>query len=122
MPMSHVEILRAACCIAGLDRTICEQERPLLDKLAAAAGVGQASLAAMMDRAQRDPEFFQEQFRLIKSDPDAAFKIVLTVAIADGRLTTDERVVLQHFADKLGLPAARLDQLLTAAEKRTAGL
>lgn len=118
MPMTHVEILRAACCIAGLDQEICEKERPLLDRLATAAGVGQVSFKAMMDRAKRDPAFFQEMFKIVKADPDAAFKVMLSVAIADGKLTTDERVVLHHFAQKLGLPEARSDQLLAAAEKR----
>lgn len=119
--MTYVEILRAACCVAGLDQEICEKERPLLDRLALAAGVGEVSFKAMMDRAKCDSTFFQEMFKIVKADPDAAFKIMLSVAIADGKFTTDERVVLHHFAEKLGLSDARSEQLLAAAEKRVTG-
>jgi tellurite resistance protein len=119
MPMSKVEVLRAACCIAGIDQDICDREQVLLNKLAEAAGVGRASLNAMMDRARTDPNFFQEQFRIMKAEPDEAFKLVLSVAIANGRLTTDERVILHHFAEKLNIAEDRFEKLLATAEKRT---
>ena len=117
MPMRRVEVLRAACCIAAIDGDVCEKEHPLLQRLAKEAGVGGASLEAMINRAREDQSFFEKQFDIFKTDPDETMKTLFRIAIADGVLTQGERVVLRHFAEKLGLPEDRFDAFLTAAEK-----
>lgn len=119
MPMKEVEVLRAACCVAGIDGDVCDNEHPLLQRLATAAGVGKASLNAMIDRAKSDSSFFQKQFDIFKTDPEETIKMLFRVAIADGVLARSERVVLQHFATKLGMTDDRYDELLAAAEKHT---
>lgn len=118
--MKKVELLRAACCIAGLDKDIDPRERDLLEKLADYAGVGGASLAAMINRAVEDPNFYEEQFQAIKADPDQTIKAMFAVAVADEVLTRDERIVIYHLAQKLGMTSERYNQLLSAAEKKTA--
>ncbi len=115
--LDKVEVLRAACCIAGLDGAIGEAEMPLLQRLASEAGIGAASFKAMRDRATSDPMYFEQQFRFLRSDPDETMKTLLRVAVADGELHPNERVVLQAFAAKLGVGDERYDQLLTAAEQ-----
>ena len=115
--MQDVEILRAACCVAGLDEQITDSERGMLKRLANHAGVGAVSLEAMIDRAVSDPDFYQEQFEMVRTDPDATMKALFCVAVADHELSTDERVILQHFATKLGMTPQRFDQLLAAARK-----
>lgn len=115
--MKNVEVLRAACCIAGLDKQIDPQELKILQKLANHAGVGKASLEAMMNRARDDETFHQEQFEIIQADPDRTMKAMFIVAIADKVLTKDERVVLYQFSKKLGMSNDRYNQLLAAAEK-----
>ena len=89
----------------------------LLLRLANSAGVGGASLKAMVDRAKTDDSFFQKQFEIFKTDTEETMKALFQVAIADGVLTQSERVVLQHFAEKLGMPMERYEGLLNAAEK-----
>lgn len=118
MLMGKVETLRAACCVAGLDREVSEKERPLLEKLAEQVGVGRASLNAMIERARSDPNFYEEQFRIARADPDTAMKTLLLVAAADHAITLEERVILQHFAQKLGVSDERFTKLLDAAHKR----
>jgi len=118
MPMSDVELLRAACCVAGLDKEISDNEKKLIDRLAFKAGVGQASLKAMLDRAVRDQGFYREQFRYISADPEEVVGTLFRIAIADHDLHLNERVILQHFAQTLGMAPERFDQFLTAAEKR----
>ena len=115
--MQDVEILRAACCVAGLDEQITDSERNMLERLAHHAGVGSVSLEAMIDRAVSDPDFYQEQFEMVRTDPDATMKALFCIAVADHELTTDERVILHHFATKLGMEPKRFDQLLAAARK-----
>lgn len=117
MVMHNVEILRAACCIAGLDEHVCEKEMPALQHLAQRAGVGEASLNAMIDRARRDQNFYEQQFEIIKTDPDSTMKQLLEVAVADNDISRAERIVLAHFAEQLGMAAQRFDELLTAAQK-----
>lgn len=121
MPMKKVEILRAACCVAGSDRNVCEREHPLLQRLAHEAGVGAMSLRAMIDRASTDAEFHKAQFDIVRSEPDETMKTLFHVAIADGVLKDAEREVLRHFAEKLGMPEPRFAALLAAAEKHTKG-
>lgn len=118
--MKNVTILRAACCVAGLDAEICEKERPMLEKLAEYAGVGKASLQAMIDRARTDPNYYQDQFRLFATDPEATITTLFVVACADGKLASAERIILHHFAEKLGLPEAKFEAILKAAEKKIA--
>ena len=118
MPMKKVSLLRAACCVAGLDREIEPKEQELLERLAFDAGVGQASLQAMMDRAKSDPQFFEQQFELIRTEADSTMKLMFEIAMSDGELTLNERVVLQHFATKLGMEQAHFDELLASAERQ----
>jgi tellurite resistance protein len=115
--MDDVAILRAACCVAGLDQRVDEREQRMLERLANQAGVGRTSLEAMIERATKEPNFYKEQFQLVTTDPDSTIKTLLCVAIADRDLTSDERVILQHFAEVLGMDAPRYEQLLKAAQK-----
>jgi len=71
----------------------------------------------MIERAKSDTDFFEEQFEILKTDPEDTMKTLFRVAIADGVLMRSERVVLQHFARKLGMTEGRYEALLNAAEK-----
>jgi uncharacterized tellurite resistance protein B-like protein len=118
MPFSQVEILRAACCVAGHDGQISQTELSLLRKLAERAGVGAASLGAMMARASSDPEFYREQFRLVTKCGEEAIKTLFLVAIADHELTEAEVRMLWHFSQQLGVDEARFRQIHAAASKQ----
>lgn len=119
MSFNQVEILRAACCLAALDQQVCEKEHAVLDELRQRIGVGRVSFQAMLDRARNDPNFYQEQFQLAMVDPDLAMKTLFQLAAANHRITLEERVILQHFAEnKLGMTRERFEQLLDAAERQ----
>lgn len=115
--LDQVEVLRAACCIASIDGAISEHEEAVLRQLAEKVGVGQMSLKAMMDRAKRDPNFYQLQFQYLHADPDVAMKSLFRVAVSDGDMNANERVMLQFFADRLGVDDQRFEQFLAAAQK-----
>lgn len=114
--LDQVEVLRATCCIAGLDGTIGEKERAIFERIAKETGVGAASVAAMIDFARNDPSYYEKQFRFLRKDADASMKTVLRVAVADGKLKPKERAVLEVFAQKLGMSSERFQELLEAAE------
>lgn len=116
MTMSQVDVLRAACCIAGIDEHIDDHEQRMLRKLAEHVGVGAASLDAMMHRARTEPSYYQDQFSLMCEDVDRAMKVLFSVAVANAELGDAERIMLQHFAATLGMSDERFDQLVSSAE------
>ena len=113
-PAEKVEVLRAACCVAGANRETVESESVLLNKLAREIGVGQASLGAMISRSQEDDTFHQDQFRILKSDPPQTMAILIEVAMADGSISDREQVVLENMASNLGVTPEVTAQLLQA--------
>ena len=118
--LDDLEVVKAACCIAGLDGEISDREGPVLRKLADRAGIGQASLDAMIDRAKHDRNYYEHQLKFLSGDPDGVIKTLFQVAIADRELHTSERVILRYLADKVGITPERFEQILQAAERRLA--
>ncbi len=116
-PMTDLELLTAACCVAGLDGQVCEKELPILKQLAERAGVGKASLEAMMDRAVSDQSFYEQQLEIVTRTPDRTLKMLFLIAVSDEELGVPERVILHYFADKLEISQDRFNQILAAAEK-----
>ncbi len=113
--MIQVEVLRAACCVAGADGETSEAESELLNRLAKQTGVGFASLEAMVSRACTDANFCKEQFRVLKAEPKEAMATLLEVAMADGVIDDQETETLKVFAEKLSVPADIFDELLQTA-------
>ena len=111
-PVEKVALLRAACCVAGIDKEITAPEEAVIRRLAADVGVGKASLQAMMDRATSDPDFYKEQFRAFKSEPQETMAGLLEVAIADGQINDAEVTVLGELANRLDIPPAVFEELV----------
>lgn len=122
--MRQVEMLRAACCIAGADGETSDRERKALQRLADQAGVGDASLAAMIECAESDEQFYEAQFRVVSARPQEALELLFKVAIVDGRLRKSEAVMLKRLSRRLGVAAAQFDewlkQAIDQARKRSA--
>lgn len=112
-PLQKVDLLRAACCVAGCDSETTAAERQLIDRLAKDIGVGAASVNAMIARAQTDPEFHRLQFQVMKKDPSQTMAILLEVAMADGKLTNAEINVLRGLSSNLEVTPAVFDELLS---------
>ena len=116
-PMEKVDLLRAACCVAGIDQEISQAEENVIQRLAADVGVGKASLQAMMDRAVSDPSFHEEQFRVLKGDPQESMAVLLEVALADGGVEPAEVSVLRDLSKRLNVPENVFDQLVEQVRK-----
>lgn len=101
--MVKVQVLRAACCVAGSDGNADPTERKILEMLAAEVGVGEASLDAMLQRAETEPNYVEDQFRVLKSDPKESMRLLFSVALSDGVLQDSELNVLQRLAAKLNV-------------------
>ena len=105
--MAKVEVLRAACCVAGADGKVDDSERNLLVELADRVGVGEASLNAMILRAETEKDFYEKQFQVLKSDPDATMRTLIRVAGDNRKIDPSEVEMLRHFASRLGMPEDR---------------
>lgn len=100
-PTQQVEILRASCCIAGADGETTPDEMEHLKRLAEGVGVGQASLNAMIERAEKDPEFYQQQFNVLKAEPMQCLDVLIQVTMANGAVKESEFEVLKGLANQL---------------------
>jgi tellurite resistance protein len=116
MPTAEVEILRAACCVAGVDKQITPAEMAILVKLADRAGVGHASFNAMLDRARNDPTFYKDQFRLARADPTESVRVMVAIAGVDGEITQEERIIVAMLGETIGLAKEKVDEILEAGE------
>lgn len=112
LPIQRLDILRAACCVAGIDGSANDAEAAVLKRLAREVGVGKASLNAMIERAETDETFHEEQFKVLEFEPKTTMATLLEVALADGELSDSEADVLRILAGRLHIDAAMFDQLL----------
>jgi tellurite resistance protein len=114
--MHDLEVLRAACCVAGRGGAVSGREARLIRELADRAGVGDVSLQAMIERAEQDPDFHREHFEILKTEPERTIRVLAAVAAADGSVSAEQRVLVGRFAAKLGMTDEELDRILTDAE------
>ena len=111
-PVEKVELLRACCCVAGADGTTTPAEREILERMAHDVGVGKASLRAMISRAETEPNFFEEQFRVLKADASESMLMLMQVAAADRSLTDDETGMMRKMSERLGVTSSVFDKLV----------
>ncbi len=111
-----LEILRAAVCVVAVDGEVTAEENTLIEKLAKDIGVGLASRTAMLERGKNDPDFCQQMFNVLKTDPDETMLTLFHSAMADGKLQDSEIRVLQHFATKLDIDEGAFANLVEKAK------
>lgn len=116
MSIDEVELLRAACCVAGLDGQVTEEEEQLLRDLKEHAGVGEASFQAMLDRARNDPDYYEDVLDVVRPNAEQVLQLLARVAAADGEVSTTEREMIHTFAERLGIEKDHVKQVLTAAD------
>lgn len=107
--MVKVQVLRAACCVAGSDGTADPSERRIVEMLAREIGVGEASLGAMLERARTEENYVEDQFRVLKADAKQTMQLLFSVALADGELADDEVDVLRNLSTKLNVTTEQFD-------------
>jgi tellurite resistance protein len=112
LPIQRLDILRAACCVAGIDGDANEAQAAVLNRLAREVGVGKASLGAMIERAETDKTFHEAQFKVLEFEPKTTMATLLEVALADGELSASEADVLRILAGRLKIDSGMFEQLL----------
>ena len=113
--MTKIELLRAACCVAGVDGRAGKIEKMMLAKLAADAGIEATLLAKTLRRAETEEDFYATQFRKVTTDPEATLEFLFQFALTDRVLTIRESNVLYRLAMRLGVSEERFEALRKAA-------
>jgi uncharacterized tellurite resistance protein B-like protein len=116
--MQQVDLLRAACCVAGADGSTTDPERKALQKLADRVGIGKASLGAMIECAETDERFLETQFRIAVKSPQSTLQLLFKMAIIDGRLHKEEVTVLKRLAERIGVASPQFDEWLKQSISR----
>lgn len=110
--MEELELLRAACCIAGADGTISDRERESLQKMATEVGVGAASFRAMTELAETDPKFREDQLGMVHANPERSFETLYRISRRDPEVPAAERDLLIRFGRKLGLDLDEMNEVI----------
>ncbi len=104
MPLNEdLDVLQAVLALAIVDGKLSRSEMGVIEGLARRIGVGQVSLEAMISRARREPNTYEEL--RIKSQKRARRVMELMVAQArvDGEISDSEREMLVKIALQLGI-------------------
>ena len=115
--MVKVQVLRAACCVAGADGLNEPAERSIIDMLAREVGVGEASIEAMLERASTEEDYVHDQFRVLKAEPKETMRLLFSVALSDKQLEDKEVEVLLGLAQKLEVTDEEFERLLAEARE-----
>ncbi len=116
--MEKLELLKAALVVAAADGSISRAETGLIMGLAVRAGVGQASLQAMIDAAQRgeqpDPRILMQSPRSART----ALELLVAQARINGEITDSERDVLVRIAARLRITGDEFNETYRAGLDR----
>ena len=116
-PTQKIDLLRAACCVSAADGDPSEAELAVIGKLVKETGVGRASMDAIMDRAKRDQNFCDEQFKVLNSDPAESMTFLIEVAMSDGQLTDQEIGILRRLSNSLEVPDDVFEKLIVQVKE-----
>ena len=120
--LDQVELLQAVIALAAADGTISASERGVLTSLAVRAGVGKASLDAMVERALNDASVRDDLFRRTRSEAERALELLVAMARLDGEITEEERELLVHVTGALNIPTERFADIYRRGVERADAL
>ncbi len=70
-----------------------------------------------MRRAERDPEFYKQQFKVLRAEPLMCLDTLLQVSIANGALQESEFEVLKGLANQLQISEDQFRERVSTAVK-----
>ena len=119
--MHDMELLQAALTLAAADGKITRSERGVIDSLAKRAGVGQASLEAMIAKALNNPHAQDELLQMVRQDVERPLRLLVATARIDGHISPEERELIVALATRLGITGADFQRVyeegIAAADK-----
>ncbi|MHC4415588.1 MAG: hypothetical protein ACYS0G_09920 [Planctomycetota bacterium] len=112
--MEDTELLKAVVAVAVADGVVRRSEMGVVKGLAGRVGVGETSLAAMIEAAEQDESFADDIIIRSKGKARSAIKLLVGQARIDGEISREEREVIVRVAASLGITHAELGELFEA--------
>ncbi len=116
--MEDTELLKATIALAVADGKVRRSEMGVVKGLAQRVGVGETSLQAMFEAAERDESFADDILIRSKDKARAAIKLLVGQARIDGEISDDERSLLVRIATSLGITGTDFETVYLAGVKR----
>lgn len=99
--MDDVELLRAALALAAADGKISRSELGVVEGLAHRAGIGKASLDAMIAQAGKNSDIVDHLLLRDPAKARKAFELLVAQARIDGEISSEERKLLVRLGSTL---------------------
>ncbi len=112
--MEDTELLKATIALAVADGKVRRSEMGVVKGLAQRVGVGETSLQAMFEAAERDESFADDILIRSKDKARAAIKLLVGQARIDGEISDEEREVIVRVATSVGITHAEFGELFAA--------
>jgi uncharacterized tellurite resistance protein B-like protein len=112
--MEDTELLKAVIAVAVADGRLRRSEMGVVKGLARRVGVGDTSLAAMIEAAEHDESFADDIIIRSREKAQAAIRLLVGEARIDGEISNEEREVIVRVATTLGITHAELGELFAA--------
>jgi tellurite resistance protein len=112
MDTEQMETLRGVLAVAIADGRISPAEKGVIRGLARKAGVSQAWLNEMIEKAEQGATVESSTFRPLLKDPEKAMTLLVGTAAIDGQVSDEERTVLVDISLKVGLAPGKFGEVL----------
>ena len=112
--IEKLELLKAVLAVAAADGEIRPAEKGVFEGLAARIGVGQASLAAMLNAAQRGETIPQGILMQSPESARTALELLVAEARIDGQISDQERRLLIRIGDRLKITGEEFEAIYRA--------
>ncbi|MCX5662675.1 MAG: hypothetical protein NTW19_23595 [Planctomycetota bacterium] len=116
--MDDVELLRAALALAAIDGKLSRSEMGVIEGLANRAGIGKASLDAMLAQAGKNADIADNILIRDPAKARKAFELLVAQARIDGEVSGPERDFLVRAAASLKIVGDDFDKSYQAGIKR----
>lgn len=106
-----LELLNAVLALAVIDGDLSGGEKGIIQGLAARAGIGQVSLDAMIERARREPNVYEDLRISDARKARKAMALLVAQARVDGEISDAERELLVKFATLMDIDTDEFAQI-----------
>jgi len=98
----NVEVLKLLLQVAWADDEVAERERALILGAARSWGVQEKTIASLMERLDTGEPLPSPNLSLLKTRPDEALEAARALVAADGKVTEEEKEMLEQIRQMIG--------------------
>ncbi|MBI3833997.1 MAG: hypothetical protein HY287_06670 [Planctomycetes bacterium] len=107
--MEDLELLKAAIALALADGEIQRTEMGVIKGLAVRTGVGHVSFEAILNAAEQNPAFANNDLNFTPEKAKRAVEVLAAEAASDGNVSPKDRAVIEHITGQLKISSDQID-------------